>query len=229
MAIGEFGGAPASPGDGGLVLSAPMYWFWEMSHAALNPGARGRRRDAALSSRTRSIRFANTHLRQVDGGRLPSCSSARPAATAGPNGTSQSTTGGRRARAGARHRSCGSARSAGSCISSARSSTCRAGRSRAAHRGADVGPLRDAAARHGRGLPAQPRRLHHRLGRRPHGAAHRRALRSRRLHRLSSCRSCISSAATSTWSRCASRRCRCSRRSPSWRRPAIPTCRIRWC
>src|SRR5580704_2570411 len=37
MAIGEFGGAPASPGDGGLVLSAPMYWFWEMSHAALNP------------------------------------------------------------------------------------------------------------------------------------------------------------------------------------------------
>jgi len=37
MAIGEFGGAPALPGDGGLVLSAPMYWFWEMSHAALNP------------------------------------------------------------------------------------------------------------------------------------------------------------------------------------------------
>jgi poly(3-hydroxybutyrate) depolymerase len=37
MAIGEFGGAPASPGDGGFVLSAPMYWFWEMSHAALNP------------------------------------------------------------------------------------------------------------------------------------------------------------------------------------------------
>jgi poly(3-hydroxybutyrate) depolymerase len=37
MAIGEFGGAPASPGNGGLVLSAPMYWFWEMSQAALNP------------------------------------------------------------------------------------------------------------------------------------------------------------------------------------------------
>jgi poly(3-hydroxybutyrate) depolymerase len=37
MAIGEFGGAPAMPGDGGLVLSGPMYWFWEMSHAALNP------------------------------------------------------------------------------------------------------------------------------------------------------------------------------------------------
>jgi poly(3-hydroxybutyrate) depolymerase len=37
MAIGEFGGAPALPGDGGLVLSAPMYWFWEMNHAALSP------------------------------------------------------------------------------------------------------------------------------------------------------------------------------------------------
>jgi poly(3-hydroxybutyrate) depolymerase len=36
MPIGEFGGAPAPP-DGGLVLSAPMYWFYELSHAALNP------------------------------------------------------------------------------------------------------------------------------------------------------------------------------------------------
>jgi poly(3-hydroxybutyrate) depolymerase len=37
MAIGEFGGAPATPGDGGALLAAPMYWFYEMSHAALNP------------------------------------------------------------------------------------------------------------------------------------------------------------------------------------------------
>jgi poly(3-hydroxybutyrate) depolymerase len=37
MAIGEFGGAPALPGEGGLVLSSPMYWLWELSHAALNP------------------------------------------------------------------------------------------------------------------------------------------------------------------------------------------------
>jgi poly(3-hydroxybutyrate) depolymerase len=36
MPIGEFGGAPTPPG-GGLVLSAPMYWFYEVSHAALNP------------------------------------------------------------------------------------------------------------------------------------------------------------------------------------------------
>ena len=37
MAIGEFGGAPAVPGDSSALLSAaPMYWFYEMSHAALN-------------------------------------------------------------------------------------------------------------------------------------------------------------------------------------------------
>jgi poly(3-hydroxybutyrate) depolymerase len=35
MAIGEFGGAPASPG--GLAFSSPMYWLWELSHASLNP------------------------------------------------------------------------------------------------------------------------------------------------------------------------------------------------
>ena len=37
MAIGEFGGAPEVPAEGGFVLSSPMYWLYEMSHAALNP------------------------------------------------------------------------------------------------------------------------------------------------------------------------------------------------
>ena len=37
MAIGEFGGAPVAPANGGFVLSAPMYWFYEMTQAALNP------------------------------------------------------------------------------------------------------------------------------------------------------------------------------------------------
>ena len=37
MAIGEFGGAPAVPGDNGILLSTPLYWLYEMSHAALNP------------------------------------------------------------------------------------------------------------------------------------------------------------------------------------------------
>jgi len=37
MAIGEFDGAATLPGDGGTVLATPMYWFYEMGHAALNP------------------------------------------------------------------------------------------------------------------------------------------------------------------------------------------------
>jgi poly(3-hydroxybutyrate) depolymerase len=37
MAIGEFGVAPQTPDEGGLLMSAPLYWFYEMSHAALNP------------------------------------------------------------------------------------------------------------------------------------------------------------------------------------------------
>lgn len=37
MAIGEFGGAAKTPGEGGLLMSAPLYWFYEMSHVALNP------------------------------------------------------------------------------------------------------------------------------------------------------------------------------------------------
>ena len=37
MAIGEFGGAAALSGGSGALLSTPMYWFYEMGHAALNP------------------------------------------------------------------------------------------------------------------------------------------------------------------------------------------------
>src|SRR6188474_1289372 len=37
MPIGEFGGAAALPGDGSPFLSAPMYWLYEMGHAALQP------------------------------------------------------------------------------------------------------------------------------------------------------------------------------------------------
>jgi poly(3-hydroxybutyrate) depolymerase len=37
MAIGEFVGVAAASSEGGLMLSTPMYWFYEMSHAALNP------------------------------------------------------------------------------------------------------------------------------------------------------------------------------------------------
>ena len=37
MAIGEFGGAPGAPGGSGILVSTPLYWLYEMTHAALNP------------------------------------------------------------------------------------------------------------------------------------------------------------------------------------------------
>ena len=37
MAIGEFDGAATLPGESGLLLATPMYWLYEMGHAALNP------------------------------------------------------------------------------------------------------------------------------------------------------------------------------------------------
>ena len=37
MPIGEFDGAATLPGDNGALLSTPMYWLYEMGHAALNP------------------------------------------------------------------------------------------------------------------------------------------------------------------------------------------------
>jgi len=37
MPIGEFDGAATLSGDGGTLLATPMYWFYEMGHAALNP------------------------------------------------------------------------------------------------------------------------------------------------------------------------------------------------
>ena len=40
MPIGEFDGAAALPSDSGGVLSAPLYWLYEMGHAALDPSRR---------------------------------------------------------------------------------------------------------------------------------------------------------------------------------------------
>lgn len=37
MPIGEFDGAATLPGDSELLLATPMYWLYEMGHAALNP------------------------------------------------------------------------------------------------------------------------------------------------------------------------------------------------
>ncbi len=35
--IGEFVGEVAAPPESGVMLSTPLYWFYEMNHAALNP------------------------------------------------------------------------------------------------------------------------------------------------------------------------------------------------
>ena len=37
MPIGEFGGAATLPRDSGPLLSTPLYWLYEMGHAALDP------------------------------------------------------------------------------------------------------------------------------------------------------------------------------------------------
>ncbi|MGE0565458.1 MAG: polyhydroxyalkanoate depolymerase [Pseudolabrys sp.] len=37
MPIGEFDGAAGLEGDGPLLLATPLYWMYEMGHAALNP------------------------------------------------------------------------------------------------------------------------------------------------------------------------------------------------
>jgi poly(3-hydroxybutyrate) depolymerase len=37
MPIGEFDGAATLPADNDVLLSTPLYWFYEMSHAALDP------------------------------------------------------------------------------------------------------------------------------------------------------------------------------------------------
>jgi poly(3-hydroxybutyrate) depolymerase len=37
MPIGEFGGTQGAPLDGGIAVSAPMYWLYELAYASLNP------------------------------------------------------------------------------------------------------------------------------------------------------------------------------------------------
>jgi poly(3-hydroxybutyrate) depolymerase len=37
MPIGEFGGAPVLPGQGGPFATTPLYWLYELGHAALHP------------------------------------------------------------------------------------------------------------------------------------------------------------------------------------------------
>ena len=207
MAIGEFDGAATLSGDSGLLLSTPMYWLYEMGLAALNPSR-------AFADATRLL-FKNptqsAHAHDLSASRSPqrwNCSSARRAAIGRPDGVSIPSPSAASACRCTSPRLGAAVLPAAAFRAAVRASAAPAA-AEAADRRADVGPLRHAAARHGRGLPAQSRRLHHRLGRRAHGAAGGRPLRSRRLHRLHHLHPADASAATPTWSRSASPRCRC--------------------
>jgi poly(3-hydroxybutyrate) depolymerase len=37
VVIGEFGRPPEMPAEVSPALTTPMYWFYELAHAALNP------------------------------------------------------------------------------------------------------------------------------------------------------------------------------------------------
>ena len=128
MAIGEFGGAPALPGDGGVLFSAPMYWFYEMNHAALNPSR-------AMADATKLL-FKNplNPLTTTTFGKSVAAAcelferSTRRYSR--PEWDIHVDAGRRRARSGARRGGVGAPVLPAACISSAPSSTCRAGRSR---------------------------------------------------------------------------------------------------
>ena len=108
------------------------------------------------TSRIRSIRWSHTTFgKSIAAAARNVRALDAPLRQAGLGHRRDTVVGGERV-AGRISRRSGSGRSAGCCISSACSSTRRAGRSRKrADRRADVGPLRDAAARHRRGLPAR--------------------------------------------------------------------------
>ena len=209
------------------MFGAPTYWFYEMSHAALNPSR-------AVADAARLFYKNPTTRCPIPPSASPwprawNCSSARRGATASRNGTSPPPW---------------SAASACRCIISSRLGAAllppvafRA-RLRApaapsaaapADRRADVGALPDAAARHRRGLPAQPRRLHHRVGRRAHGAGVGGPLRSRRLHRLPDLDPASARRRHPHHRGVPALRCRCSPRSRAWRPRTTPTCPIPWC
>ncbi len=181
MPIGEFDGAATLPADNG-VFSTPMYWLYEMGHAALDPSRAHCRRHASCSSKTRPIRSPH-HLRQV-GGRGGRTVRALDATLRQAGMAHRFNRRRRRARAGAYQDRVGAPVLPAVAFRARVQARAAPAAAETADRRADVGPLRDAAARHGRSLPAQSRRLHHRLARRPHGAGGGRPLRSRRLYRL---------------------------------------------
>ena len=190
MAIGEFGGAPASigefggaPASGGPVLSNGHVLAVRGGPCGAAAGARARRCHAGSISRIRSIRSRTppTARRMAAAAELFERSTRRYAKPEW--GIESVLIGGERAPITYRD-GVGAAVLPAAAFRAHVLPHAAPAAAEVADRRADVGPLRHAAARHGRSLPAQPRRLHHRLGRRAHGAAVGGPLRSRRLHRL---------------------------------------------
>jgi poly(3-hydroxybutyrate) depolymerase len=60
MPIGEFDGAAKLPGDGAGLLATPMYWLYEMGHAALDP-SRAFADATRLFFKNPANPFAHTH------------------------------------------------------------------------------------------------------------------------------------------------------------------------
>ena len=182
MPIGEFDGAATLPGDSGILLSTPMYWLYEMGHAALNPS-----RAVADATRLFFKNPANPFAHTTYGKSIAAAAELFERSTRRyrrPEWGIDASDRRRRARAGAHHQRLGAAVLPAAAFRARLHARAAPPAAEAADRRADVGPLPDAAARHGGNVPAQSRRLHHRLGRCAHGAAGGRPLRSRRLHRL---------------------------------------------
>ena len=169
MPIGEFGGAPRLPGGGSPAFSTGLYWLYEMGQAALNP-SRALADVTKLYFKNPLNPLSHTTFGKIDRRRRGDVRALHPPLRqAGLAHRLHARR--RRARAGPYLDDLGAA----VLQSAAFRARVRARAAPAAaedpDRRADVGPLRDPAARNGGGIPAQSRRLRHRLGRCAHGAA----------------------------------------------------------
>ncbi len=182
MAIGEFGGAPAVPGDNGiLAVDAALLVLRDESCGAQSVAGVGRRHAAVFQKSGQSA--VVHHLRQI-GRRGLRIIRALDAPLRPPGMAHRFDAGRRRARADPHFHRLGTAVLQAHPFRTRVRAAAEAAAAAASDRRADVGPLCIAVARHRRGVSAQPRRLRHRLGRCAHGAAVGGTLRSRRLHRL---------------------------------------------
>ena len=197
MPIGEFDGAATLLRRGpAFCLATPMYWLYEMGHAALNPA-----RAFADATRLYFKNPVNPLAHTTYGKSVAAAMELFERSTrryGRPDWTIDETTvGGERVPV---HIKTVWERPFCRLLHFERAFDARAAPAAAetADRRADVRPLRHAAARHGRSLPAQSRGLHHRLAQRAHGAAGGRAASISTITSTTSSRCCTCSAATRT-------------------------------